>query len=240
MRSNKPVVVMDDDCPTSVLEHAAALNSELRLVGRDFDYGHDQLTVNTRYYSVPQTQLPLPSAIGAVVGFLEAGFEVSQDELTRALEVASLPGRFQIIGNKPVTVMDVCHNPDAAEYLAKKLVQIPDVDEWHFVIGIYRDKDQGGIFHNLSPLKSTWYFCDLPGPRGANAIDLSRVLHETCGLSSQTYDKVSTALDAAIYTVKNAAKNDVELRQGIAILGSFSTVGAALQHLNLDVTEATH
>lgn len=223
MRPGVPVVVLDEDCPESIKRHADSTGAHLKLVNRDFDYTRESLRLDEHEFDLPTTTLPQPSLVAAIAAFIEAGFEVSQDLIEHVASVAGLPGRFQVVRQAPFTVLDVCHNPDAAGYLAQKLEQAADVDHWHFVIGIYSDKDHEGIFRHLAPLPASWYFTDLEAERGEEADELRRVLHDSCGLSAQSYDKVSSALEAA--------EKAMESGHGIAVLGSFSTVAAALDYL---------
>src|SRR5438046_1705829 len=46
---------------------------------------------------------------------------VSLGEVKRGLMLATIPGRLQVLPGKPVTVLDVAHNPQAARALADGL-----------------------------------------------------------------------------------------------------------------------
>ena len=226
MRNGVPVVVLDEECPQSIKDHAEAVGAKMKLVGEDFQYSSTQFHYQTQQLDLPGTHLPQPSLIAATVGFLEAGFPLSQDTLDVAVSKAQLPGRFQVIETAPFKVLDVCHNPDAARYLVVKLSALKEVKHWHFVIGIYADKNLGGIFQHLAPMDATWYFSDLEAERGATSENLAMVLEDSCGLTASTYAKVSEALEAAEQSLGSG--------HGIAVLGSFSTVAAALSHYQID------
>ncbi len=219
MRSGKPVVVLDEDPPERLLEHAVNIGAIVSLVKRDFSYDSNALTTETERFQLGVTHLPLASAVAAIVGCLAANLELSQEAVSSALAEARLPGRFQILQEDPVVVLDVCHNPDAAAYLVNKLKTL-NVVKWHIVAGMYADKDHGGVFQHLAPLSCAWYLSDLESPRGALAKDLQAVLSDVCGLNCQTYDKVGHALDDA--------KQAVQQGEGVVVLGSFSTVAAVL------------
>lgn len=223
MRAGKPVVILDEDVPMSVLGHGVDIGAKVSLVGRDFQYDETSLQFDGQSLKLPPTQLPLASAVAAIMAMATLGIGPDQRNLERALSSASLPGRFQVLAADPFMVLDVCHNPDAASYLCKKLQAKTEIKRWHLVLGIYKDKDHSSIFQNLAPLTASWYFADLGGERGAQGADLALVLDESCGLSSEVYDKVPTAFAAA----ENAVGKD----EGIAVLGSFATVSAVLEHL---------
>lgn len=219
MRTEKPVVVLDEDAPQRLLDHARAISSELQLVNRDFSYTASEITIDKQSYRFSQTVLPIPSAVAAIIAYRAAGFVLTQAQVDKALQQGRLPGRFQIASRDPWVVLDVCHNPDAAEYLVKKLSEL-NVTRWHVVAGVYADKDQAGIFQHLAPTSASWHFADLSAPRGAPATDLSRVLSDSCGLTAKTYDKVSLALAGALKAVSPG--------EGVLVLGSFTTVAEAM------------
>ncbi|MFN3236600.1 MAG: bifunctional tetrahydrofolate synthase/dihydrofolate synthase [Pseudomonadales bacterium] len=220
MRANKPVVVLDEDAPQSLLQHASDVGAELLLVNRDFHYEDHELQLANQTHQLAATQLPLASAVAALVAWHAAGFALEQAQVNHMISSAKLPGRFQVISESPLTVLDVCHNPDAASYLVEKLKH-RGKQGWHIVAGIYGDKDLGEIFQQLDPLAVGWYFANLDAPRGAAASELQAVLSDACGSSSQTYDKVSSALQAA--------RQAVGPHEGILVVGSFATVAATLK-----------
>jgi dihydrofolate synthase/folylpolyglutamate synthase len=222
MRGGKPVVVLDEDPPQSLLQHANAVGAELQLVNRDFHYEVHSLEFANQTLHLGEAKLPLASAVAALVAWHAAGFDLDQAHVDHMIQCANLPGRFQIIDQSPLTVLDVCHNSDAASYLVEKLKHCGK-QGWHIVAGIYADKDLAEIFQQLDPVAVSWYFANLDAARGADASELQAVLSDACGSSSQTYDKVSSAFEAA--------RQAVGQQEGILVVGSFATVAATLEAL---------
>ena len=88
------------------------------------------------------------------------------------------------------------------------------------VFGMLRDKDIAGVVRALAPRITRWHLATLPGPRGADASELSEILaKENIKSPVSKYPTVAAALAAAR---KEAAENDK-----IIVFGSFLTVADA-------------
>ena len=223
MRRNVPVVMVDPEPPHSLTSEADRQGAIAKMIQRDFQVVGDELKVEGQTFHLPETQLPLPSAIAATVAFLCAEYPLDQKIVTSVLENSHLPGRFQKVSGSPGLILDVAHNPDAAGFLLDKLER-EGYASMQAVVGLYQDKDIAGVFQHLAPVISGWHFVDLPGERGASAAHLQAVLSDSCGLSGKTYDKVSAATDAA--------KSSSDPEGTVLVFGSFLTVAAVLEYLD--------
>jgi dihydrofolate synthase/folylpolyglutamate synthase len=222
MRRDKDVVMVDPDPPQSLMDEVVRQGARPLQIFSNFMVKDNSLEFKEQRFELPRTKLPLPSAVAATVAFLTAGYELTQQQVTRVLESASLIGRYQKLGSGPDFILDVAHNPDAASFLADKL-KSDGASQLQAVVGLYRDKDIAGVFQHLAPYVGGWHFINLPGDRGASAEHLAAVLSDTCGLTAQTYDKVSFAVDSA--------KSCSEPNGTVLVFGSFLTVAAVLEYL---------
>jgi len=66
--------------------------------------------------------------------------DVSQTDLERGLRNAHWPGRFEVMDESPLVVLDGAHNPGSIERTAETLSSF-DYDDLHVVIGAMVDKD---------------------------------------------------------------------------------------------------
>jgi dihydrofolate synthase/folylpolyglutamate synthase len=89
-----------------------------------------------------------------------------------------------------------------------------------------KDKDRGAVFETLAPIVDVWYTVSLPQDRGADAETLCADLRQT-GFTGEIhmYESVASAMEV----IRTSAKQGDRL----VVTGSFLTVGAAIQHLNL-------
>ena len=90
------------------------------------------------------------------------------------------------------------------------------------VFGMLADKDMIDVVKIMSEVIDEWFITGLPGPRGATAHALHRVMLEA-GVSSSKIT-VCDGVDAAF----EAAKHRAAITDTIVVFGSFVTVTAAL------------
>ncbi|MFT4921389.1 MAG: dihydropteroate synthase [Haloarculaceae archaeon] len=75
----------------------------------------------------------------------EAGVaDVGTAALGRGLRNAHWPGRFEVMGQDPLVVLDGAHNPGGCERVAETLSEFP-FEDLHVVAGAMSDKDHRGI-----------------------------------------------------------------------------------------------
>lgn len=79
----------------------------------------------------------------------------------------SLPGRFQRLRSDPAVILDVAHNPQGAEVLARTLAGHPVPGRTLAVIAMMADKDVRTVIRHLAPQVDLWFSAglpELPGP----------------------------------------------------------------------------
>lgn len=130
-----------------------------------------------------------------------------------------MPGRFQIVGEKPLLILDVAHNPHAAAYLANRLAMLPQGGKVRAVVGMLADKDIGGTLSHLTPQVDEWYCAPLDVPRGATAGQLAQYL-EHC----RQFADVAGAWRQAM---SESAEQDI-----VIVCGSFHTVAQVMEALD--------
>lgn len=233
-RAGKPAFCADPHPPQSVLDHAAAIGAELRLIGRDFGFQRDsenrlqwrwwvkqgeQMTRRALAYPGLRgpTQLYNAAVALAALDALSHRLPVSMQAIREGLILTEIPGRFQVIPGKPAIVLDVGHNPQAVRVLADNLGSMGFFDRTHAVVGMLADKD---IAAALAPLKDKvdyWHAATLAGPRGTPAARLQEIISAAgLGGTVTTYDSPDAAMRAAI---GQAGESD-----RILAFGSFYTV----------------
>ena len=77
------------------------------------------------------------------------GTSVSRAETERGLRNAHWPGRFEVMGESPLVVLDGAHNPGGLARTMETLDSF-DFDELHVVLGAMVDKDHAAIAATLS------------------------------------------------------------------------------------------
>jgi dihydrofolate synthase/folylpolyglutamate synthase len=236
MRAGGPAVVSDPLPPKSVLDEAARIGADLRLIGRDFHYEGDALQWSWTGRSQRWHALGYPALRGAnqllnAAGVL-AAFEALREKLPLSAQavragfaLVRLPGRFQIVPGQPTLVLDVAHNPHAVAALAQNLDHMGYYPRTRAVFGAMRDKDLDAIFARMAPLVDHWHFTDLPAARAASARSLA---DRHAALQLRGPGPVTASCHASPSDALAAALEASDPTDRIVVFGSFYTVGGVL------------
>jgi len=162
-------------------------------------------------------------AVAAVESLIGGGSQpIAADIVTDGLQGATSPGRLQLVGIAPTVVVDAAHNPHGAASLARALDDSFDFDEWGLVVGVFADKDAGGILDELLPAVSEVFATSPDSERAADA-DAIADLVEQRGRRASVHPTLAEAVDAAR---EWAASSD---RRAVVIAGSIVLAGEALR-----------
>lgn len=221
-RSGHPAINGEPNTPPTLYDTANKIGACLYSVGEQYNY---QITDNTWAYqgqhwqftNMPVPMLPLQNAATALATLEHIPLSVSEAAIRSGLINAQLTGRFQTLQKNPTVIVDVAHNPHAAQYLAQRLKE-QTADKIIAVVGMLKDKDIEHTLQHIAPQISVWHLAGLSGPRAASANDLATFLPDTCDFTC--HQNVENAYHAAL---AQASENDL-----IIVFGSFFTVAGVL------------
>jgi dihydrofolate synthase/folylpolyglutamate synthase len=234
-RAGRPAICADADPPISLVEYASQIGARLMLVNRD--YGHSAQVTQWRYWGPGGDRhgLPYPALRGAyqlgnaaacitALDMLREYLPVTMNDIRTGLLEAENPGRFQVLPGRPLTILDVAHNPHAARALAQALSSLPRGGRVIAVFAMLGDKDIDGVIRVMAPHIDEWRVAGIEGVRGTTAAHLSQRLRAG-GVTRPVHEcaNVASALNEA-YEI--AAESDK-----ILVFGSFHTVSEAMQAL---------
>lgn len=242
-RQGRPLICGDSKPPATLLNCLEDLETRNFMLGTEaFNYLEGEQTLNlnctdltdkaVHYTDLPHPQLPFVSAVVAVQALICAGRTPTQKIVSGAFSETHLAGRFQSVRFRHRDViLDVAHNPAAAQLLADRLAYRYDIyanthakKRVYGLFGVLADKDIEGIVAPLLAVIENWHVCDLSGvARAASAEDISSVVKKH-GTSVQKHDSVASGLLSIIAEMKS---EDV-----LIIFGSFYTVAEALELIN--------
>ncbi|MCU0975250.1 MAG: bifunctional tetrahydrofolate synthase/dihydrofolate synthase [Steroidobacteraceae bacterium] len=222
--------------PDSIGETATRIGARLRRLGADFDFverpdGWDYVSTRARRSDLPLPAIPGAAQLGnaatalAVLEAAEPALLVPDDAVRTGLQRVRLAGRFQVVEGQPEWVLDVAHNPDAARVLREGLLARPVAGLTRAVCGVLGDKDVAGIGAALAGAVDDWCAVRLDGPRALPEAELAGRLEAAVGRS--VVQAPSVAAGCAT-TLARSGPGD-----RILVFGSFLTVGAALEWLDL-------
>ncbi len=231
-RANKPAICGELDVPQSIIDHAAAISSQLKLASRDFSF--EVLDDNTWAWNgkqtlspIKQTLMPMQNASTALAVIEALALNIKPEQLITSIESASLIGRLQALtGYDCDLYIDVAHNPQSAEYLASQLKRLKETKggncKVHGIVGMLSDKDMITTLSAINLQISDYSFVDLNCYRGASAETLLEAYKKSLNNDHivTCYKNVVSAVDKV---VKNVGASDI-----VIVFGSFHTVSDIL------------
>ena len=168
----------------------------------------------TRYYQTKN----LVTVLEAIAQLRLAGWKIPDEALEKGLKyvrkLTGLQGRWDIIHQHPMIVLDVGHNVDGIRQVVAQ-IELTDYSDLHIIIGMVKDKEIDNILQ-LLPKEAAYYFTRAAIPRALPEMELSlRAKH--FGLDGNHYSNVNIALQAA---KQASSKDDL-----IVVCGSVFVVG---------------
>ena len=147
------------------------------------DYALD----GTRLSIAPHKDLKLPLmgtyqpnnatvAITAVEILRNKGYEISDEAIKTGIASVKWPGRFEVLGESPVFILDGAHNPQGAQVTVESLKEHFNGQKITFVIGVMADKDVDEIVIHLAPFAKVFIAVRPDYYRAMNADELAEKL----------------------------------------------------------------
>ena len=138
----------------------------------------------------------------------DLGFIIPTSAIYEGLKNVFWPGRLEVIGYEPLTLLDGAHNPASAQTLAEAIREIMGEKKVILILGTSEDKNTKSIYDELSRIAKNIIFTKADHPRAAN---LAGAVH------------VKEALELAY---KAASPKDI-----ILVAGSIFVVSEARRYL---------
>lgn len=204
--------------------------AEEKRYAADWQYEHHQLKVEvvdklTDAHHTYALDLPGIYQTKNLITVLEAahqlelqgwktGTAIVQKALPQVKHLTGLHGRWEVIQQNPVVVLDVAHNVDGIGQIKQQL-EFSAYRHLHIVIGMVKDKEIDGVLA-LLPKHATYYFTRAQIPRALEAEHLQQNA-ERFELRGNAFPDVNQALQNAL---GHAHKDDM-----ILVCGSVFLVG---------------
>ena len=233
-RPGRPLVCSDPQPPATVRATAAMptlfLGQQFRVEPEDD--GRWACRIGETIFPA----LPRPSLLGAhqyhnaaaaltALWQLRARLPLPVVALRAGMVQAQVAGRFQVVGQAPLRILDVAHNPHAARTLATQLADLPPTGKRIAVCALLGDKDLAGVVAALRSSFDVWHIAPLNGERAGPVSALAETL-VAAGCTSLNHISVTEAWRTAC---REAGPADT-----IAAFGSFHTIAEVLQSIRAE------
>ena len=250
-RTGQPIVIAEPELPVAALKQLAEKGAVVYLIGEEFGFeplpGEEgKPSIQWRYWlrkpgapiesiqrrgglAYPglrgKIQLRNAAAAMTAIDCLQSRLPVAMGAIRRGLLESELAGRFQVIPGPPDLVLDVAHNPEAAQVLASNLGQLAFAHTQHGVLGMMGDKDLPGVLKPLLKQIGQWYLAPVDSQRSASPAQLQETL---LGLGVKPGQIECFENPALAYA---AARKTATESDRIVAFGSFLTVADVLRDL---------
>ncbi len=235
-RAQQPAVFGARAMPQSIADEAQRVGARLLWLGKDYDYRSTDADWSWQCGHRDMTRLPHPVLSGAVqfdnaaavltvLDCLRERLPLARDAIESGLRAVHLDGRFQIV-HAPFGewLLDVAHNPSAAETLARNLSARPCAGRTIAVCGMFADKDVTGVIAAVRSEIDLWVSAGVSGARALASAALAEKIVASGSVVAHIANDIGSACELA--------KSLAQCGDRIVVFGSFYTVGPALAWLN--------
>ena len=246
MKPGVPVITREqhESVEPVLMETAEKIGTTIRFVNREIEFSnrfcstvelgpHNRVCLYTETSRLEHLPVPLPGehqafncglALAAVDHLKSIGFDCPETVVTEGLEDTVIPGRMELVWDRPRILVDGAHNPDSLGALMRCVGAHVPYDSMVCVFGCGQDKDVESLLDRVSLGADKVIFTRAAGnPRACDPEDLRRRFMERSGKMCQTADTVAEALELAARAV---SRDDL-----ICVTGSFYLVGESMKHL---------
>lgn len=233
IKEGVPVVIGETQIETTPVFMKTAADRKAPITFADQHYVVDDISRYTEELTGEYQRKNIATVLEAVEVLrkttdLELSAAAVRQGISHVVTNTHLHGRWQKIGEKPLTICETAHNepgiramiPKLAEILSHSATQPLSHSHLHLVYGCVNDKDFRHILQLLHSeltaygLQITWYFSQPGVPRRLPVADLVSAAKEL-GIDGDGYEHVKEAIVAA---QKNAGPDDLVLVTGSIFL----------------------
>lgn len=104
-------------------------------------YPHNLHTSSLAEYQLQNIAMAVSVATTYDNNLFVAKSTLSEDPIVRAIAITKIPGRFELLHNKPDIILDAAHNPLAIEKFLNSLIEVYGKRKIYFIFSAMKDKD---------------------------------------------------------------------------------------------------
>ncbi|MBR5259081.1 MAG: bifunctional folylpolyglutamate synthase/dihydrofolate synthase [Eggerthellaceae bacterium] len=164
-------------------------------------------------------------ALEAIEVLKTRGWNISDEAIFKGIAETRWPGRFEVVAQQPLTIVDGGHNPQGAQALADTLKEVlPDIQPV-FIIGVLADKDYPIMLDEVVPFGSAFVTITPTSPRALSAEDLAEAIRVRISEEKLASTPVQAAASME-EAVAEARKLCSDTNEVICAFGSLYSIGA--------------
>jgi dihydrofolate synthase/folylpolyglutamate synthase len=246
-KKDVPAIIFESEpaVEKAIAEVAERVGAPLRIVNKDIEFSsrfcstddlgpHTRVCLYTKTSRLEHLPVPLPGehqaincglALAAIDHLKTVGFDCPEEKITSGLSKTTIPGRMQLVWDRPRILVDGAHNPAAMGALMRCAGAHVPYDSMVCVFGCCADKDVPTMLDRMNLGADKVIFTRAQSnARAADPDELQRLFAERSGKMSQIAKALPEALELATRAV---SRDDL-----VCVTGSFYLVGEAIKHLS--------
>ncbi len=162
--------------------------------GRTFDYGPlKELKIPLLANYQPKNAAVAVTALSVLA---HKGWHITEQHIREGFAAVQWPGRFEVLGNHPVFLLDGSHNPQGIAATADSLRELFPEQKFVFLLSIMADKDVDTMLSTLAPLAQQCFTVAADNPRATPPAVLAEKLQEL-GCQAESCASIPEAVAAA-------------------------------------------
>lgn len=166
------------------------------LSGQRFDWGDMR---DLRLPLLGAHQLKNAANVLTTVQVLKSrGWNIPEAAVREGLAAVTWPGRFQLMAEKPLFIIDGGHNPQCLEALEDAIRTYLPGRPIVFLNGVMADKDYGDMFNRLKPFARAFVTVTPANPRALSAQALSDYIRQNLDAPATPCDTVAEGVRTAV------------------------------------------
>ena len=244
-RNGRPAVIGELSPPASLLREAERSGAKLLRAGQEYKFG-DKL--GGRWFwqddalklDLPKPKLAAPAqtanaaAAIAALRALASGLPINNDHIAVGVAVAQVPARMQRLGGPVEILIDVAHNPQAAQQLAHWMMRNRAAGATQAVFAALADKDAPHMIGALMSVVDQWRLAG-SSEFGVRGQSIDALWRQVGSLLSRTL----CTRHATVAEALAAARAQAHEGDRILVFGSFYTAAAALRALQSESSSSS-
>ncbi|PLS01345.1 bifunctional folylpolyglutamate synthase/dihydrofolate synthase [Neobacillus cucumis] len=160
------------------------LNQEFQISGHESIVKGEVFSLKSKSLSLEQLEISMMGqhqtenaslAVLAADYLNQAGFQVTEQSIRKGLKEAYWPGRFEILSEKPLVIIDGAHNQEGITALVHELSSRYKDRNIHIVFAALRDKKLDEMIGMLDGIADQITFVSFDFPRAAKAEELFQI-----------------------------------------------------------------
>ena len=152
--------------------------------------------------------------------------QLSNEVILRGLEKTCWPGRFEVVSEQPLIILDGAHNEDAAEKLSQTLQKHFTNRRITYIIGVLADKEHAKMLEQMLPLAHQVYTVTPPNKRALDGAALAEEVR-SFGKNAVYCESIR---EAVVLSMKEAGMGNTDVIVAFGSLSYLSELKKAVKY----------